>query len=202
MGVQLENGYRMYYEGLSEPCNVNPPAALTAGTRIFSAFSADGRTFEREAGVRVDIGATTGLSAAGHGRVIQNDDGSYRMYFTALRTDNENVPVILSASTSDGLQWTINPQPVLENAHNPTAIQIETTIYLYVDYMTANMLVLESTDGITFTPTTWAEFYDDKGQRIEGVNNADIFDTLDGKFLLYASGQSTNGVAVFQTSPQ
>ena len=196
--IQLANSYRMYYEGRSEPCNVNPPSALTAGTRIFSAYSSDGRSFTRETGVRIDTGATTGLSAAGHGRVIQKDDGSYRMYFTALRSGKENLPIILSASSIDGLLWLIDPQPVLENAHDPTVIQIESTFYLYVDYMTTTMLVLESADAITFTPTAWAEFYDNKGQRIEGVSNADIFATLEGQLLLYASGQATNGVAVFK----
>lgn len=196
--VQVANGYRMYYEGQAEPCNVNPPTSLTPGTRIFSAFSADGRAFTREAGARIEIGAASGLIAAGHGRVIQKDDGSYRLYFTALREGQENVPVILSATSFDGLLWLLDAQPVLENAHDPTALQIENTIYLYVDYMTTNVLVLESDDGATFTPSAWVEFYGENGQRIEGVGDADIFDTLDGQLLLYASGQGTNGVAVFR----
>lgn len=198
--VQLANGYRLYYQGQADPCNVNPPSALTPGARIFSAFSSDGRAFTREAGVRIDIGVPTGLSAAGHGSVIQKDDGSYRLYFTALRSGQENLPVILSATSIDGLLWLIDSQPILENAHDPKAIQIESTIYLYANYMTVNMLVLESTDGVIFTATTWADFYDDKGQRIEDVGDADIFVTPDGQFLLYASGQGTNGVAVFKQS--
>ncbi|MEZ4672489.1 MAG: hypothetical protein R3E39_31695 [Anaerolineae bacterium] len=199
--VQLADGYRMYFEGRPEPCSVKSPDALTPGTRIFSATSTDGRSFSREAGVRIDIDPASGLSAAGHGRVIQKDDGSFLMYFTVLRTGQENLPVILSAISIDGLLWQINPQPLLENAHDPTALQIDDTIYLYVNYMTANVLVLTSGDGIAFSPAKWLEFYNDKGQRLTNIADVDVLDTPDGQFYLYANGDGTNGVAVFkQTS--
>jgi hypothetical protein len=194
--IPVENGYRMYYQGQPDNCNA-PVTALVANARIFSAFSGDGHSFTRDPGVRVDFGATTKLSAAGHGRVIQMDDGSFRMYFTAL-LDKGTTPIIMTATSSDTLAWVVNPKPLLEGAHDPTALQVESTIQLYVSYMTDNVLLLESTDGVTFTPTAWLEFYDAQNNLIPQMGDLDIIDIADGSLVMYGSGIGTKGIATFK----
>jgi hypothetical protein len=77
--AQVANGYRMYYQGRNAPCSAEQPDEATSELRIFSAFSPDGRVFTREPGVRIDIGEVTGLASARHPRVIQVDDGTFRM---------------------------------------------------------------------------------------------------------------------------
>lgn len=196
--IPVANGYRMYYQGQPDNCN-GSVTAIVPNARIFSAFSSNGHDFTRDTGVRVDIGDVTGLSAAGHGRVIQTDDGSFRMYFTALLPDKGAVPYIMSAISIDTLTWVVDPKPLLENGHDPTALQIENTINLYVSYMTDNTLLLQSTDGgQTFTPTAWLEFYDANNNLISGMADIDIIDVPDGSLIIYGSSTGTNGIWTFK----
>lgn len=194
--IQMAEGYRMYYQGQPENCNA-AVTTLALNSRIFSAFSTDGHDFTRDPGIRIDVGSS-GLTAAGHGRVIQTDDGTFRMYFTALLPDKGNTPHIMTAVSVDSLNWQVAPTPLLENAADPTALQIESTIYLYVSYMTANTLLLESTDSVNFTPTAWLEFYDSQNNSIVGINNIDIIDVIDGSLVIYGSGTGINGIATFK----
>ncbi len=193
--IQLSNGYRMFYRGQENPCDrtVEQEADFY---RILSAYSPDGRVFQRESGVRINIGPTTGLSSAATGRTLQLDDGSFRMFFTASLV-NENNVVILRADSDDSLNWNIDLTPIVRDARSPTAIQIDDTIFLYVKYMTDNYLKLESTDGgLTFTPVSWLEFYDADNQRIPGFIWGDVFDLPSGEYVIY--GPSEAGVAIFE----
>ena len=171
---------------------------LAPNSRIFSAFSSDGHKFIRDPGIRVDVGDVTKLGAAGHGRVIQTDDGSFRMYFTALLSDKGTTPYIMTATSIDTIMWTVDAKPLLEAGHDPTALQIESTIQLYVSYMTDNVLLLESTDGVTFKPTAWLEFYDDKNNLITNMSDLDIIDVSDGSLVIYGSGAGTKGILSFR----
>jgi hypothetical protein len=196
--IQVPGGYRMYYQGAASPCTTEPllPTDPQATLRVFSAFSRDGLSFEREPGIRIDAGESAPLASAGHGRVQQLDDGRYRMFFTA-RYHGETTPTILGASSLDGLNWTLDPQPLLRNASSPTFIQIESTLYLYAVYQTDNVIRLESADGVTFRPTQWVEFYDEQGSRLIEVRAPEILETLDGVVYLYASTRGADGIAVF-----
>ncbi|MBI1277790.1 MAG: hypothetical protein GC179_06645 [Anaerolineaceae bacterium] len=196
--IPVVNGYRMYYQGQPDNC-LAPLTGITTNARIFSAFSSDGQSFERDPGIRIDVGDVTGLSAAGHGRVIQTDDGSFRMYFTALLPDKGTTPYIMTAVSIDTLAWVVDPRPLLENAHDPTALQVENTINMYVTFMTENTLLLQSTDGgVTFTPTAWLEFYDSQNELISGMVDVDIIDISDGSLVMYGSGANTGGIWTFK----
>ncbi len=196
--IPVVNGYRLYYQGQADNC-LAPITTIAANARIFSAFSSDGQKFERDSGVRIDVGDVTGLIAAGHGRVIQTDDGSFRMYFTALLPDKGTTPYIMTATSIDTLAWTVDAKPLLENGHDPTALQVENTINLYVSYMTENILLLQSTDsGLTFTPTAWLEFYDAQNNLIAGMSDLDIIDVADGSLVMYGSGVGTKGIWTFK----
>jgi hypothetical protein len=196
--IQVPGGYRMYYQGAASPCTTEPVSPTDPGAtfRVFSAFSRDGLSFEREPGVRIDAGESVPLASAGHGRVQQLDDGRYRMFLTARYRD-ETTPAILGATSLDGLNWTLDPQPLLRNASSPTFIQIESALYLYAVYQTDNVIRLESTDGVTFRPTQWVEFYDEQGSRLIEARAPEIFETLDGVVYLYTSTHGADGIAVF-----
>ena len=195
--IPVINGYRLYYQGQADHCNV-AVTTLTTNSRILSAFSSDGTRFTRDPGIRVDVGDVTGLRSAGHGRVIQMDNGSFRMYFTALLPDKNTTPYIMTATSIDTLVWTVDTKPLLEGAHDPTALQVENTIQLYVSYMTDNVLLLESTDGVTFKPTAWLEFYDTKNILITQMSDLDIIDVPDGSLVIYGSGTGTKGILSFK----
>jgi len=196
--IPVANGYRMYYQGQPDSC-LTPVTTIAANSRIFSAFSSDGLKFERDPGVRIDVGDITGVSAAGHGRVIQTDDGSFRMYFTALLPGKGTTSYVMTATSIDTLAWVVDPKPILENGHDPTALQVENTINMYVSYMTDNTLLLQSTDGgATFIPTAWLEFYDAQNNLITGMTDLDIIDVADGSFVMYGSGANTKGIWTFK----
>ncbi len=198
--IQIAQGYRMYYQAQADLCDgrARQSSDPRPAYRIMSAFSTDGKTFFREPGIRVDIGTATGLSSAGRGSVIQLDDGSYRMYFEASLIGSEDTDRILSASSTDGLNWQVDTQPILEGAHSPAAIQIENTVYIYAHYMTDNVLLLQSADARTFTPAGWIEFYNGQGNRIVEFISGDILDFPDGQLYLFGSGKGLNGIGVFQ----
>lgn len=196
--ILVPGGYRMYYQGTASPCTTEPVSPTDPQTvfRVFSAFSRDGLNFEREPGIRIDAGESAPLASAGHGRIQQLDDGHYRMFLT-VRYHGETTPAVLGAVSPDGLNWTLDPQPVLRNASSPTFIQIESTIYLYAVYQADNIILLESTDGVNFRPTHWVEFYDEQDSRLIEVRAPEIFETLDGILYLYAATRGADGIAVF-----
>jgi len=108
-------GYRMYYT------QILPRAGFPAGandydnstTRILSAYSADGRTWIPEAGVRL----SPQQGGAGEFRVVSPDvapaaDGSgrLRMYFECCPSAGTEPSVLRSAvSTDGGLVWSVEP---------------------------------------------------------------------------------------------
>jgi hypothetical protein len=191
--IAVAGGYRMYYQG-NEDCNPQPNSIPTY--RIFSAFSGDGLSFTRE-GVRVDIGESTGLTQAAHGRVLLLADGRYRMWFSANFTGKNGPADILGATSTDGLTWTLDSAPTIERAHDPTVIRIGDKIYIYTTFLGDNFVILESTDGFAFTPVSWVEFYNAAGERIEEFGDADILLNDDGKLLIYGSGKDAPGLGVY-----
>lgn len=192
--VAMNDGYRMYYQGNAD-CDPRPNSQPVY--RVFSAFSKDGLNFTRE-GVRIDIGNATGLSAAAHGRILKLKDGSYRMYFSANFIGKEQPADVLGATSSDGLTWRLDARPILERAHDPTVIQIQEKIFIYTTFLGDNFVILESSDGYEFTPTTWLDFYGKSGKRIEEFGDADILQLPDGKLLIYGSGKGSQGVGIYE----
>lgn len=91
--VRLPAGeYRMYYEG-------------SGGVMTFkSALSSDGLNFTEEPGDRL-VGTGTENEAVGFSspRVVELQNGTYRMYYTG---ENATTQVLLSAVSADGLAWT------------------------------------------------------------------------------------------------
>ncbi|MBI3914158.1 MAG: hypothetical protein HY327_08250 [Chloroflexi bacterium] len=193
--VALEAGYRMYYQG-DAFCEMKP--GVEHEYRIFSAFSTDGMNFTRE-GVRVDLGAN-GLTQAAHGRVLRLADGTYRMWFSANFAGKNQPADILGASSKDGLTWTLDTKPMLERGHDPTVIKLGNKIYVYTTFLGDNFVILESSDGFNFTPTSWVDFYAKNGARIEEFGDVDILQIATGRLLMYGSGKGSQGVSVMEKS--
>jgi hypothetical protein len=124
------------------------------------------------------------------------------MYFTALLPGKGTTPYIMTATSIDTIAWTVDAKPLLEAGHDPTALQVESTIQLYVSYMTDNVLLLESKDGVNFTPTAWLEFYDAKNNLIPLMSDLDIIDIADGSLVIYGSGVGTKGILSFKQAAQ
>jgi hypothetical protein len=199
--AQVANGYRMYYQGRNAPCDAAQADEATSEFRIFSAFSPDGRVFTREPGVRIEIGEATGLASVRHPRVIQVDDGTFRMFFTGRMAAAPEVDLILSAVSFDAVNWEINTTPIVQNASYPTVTFSDDGLHLYMQFMTDNYLMLNSSDaGATFTPAAWLEFFDSEGNRVTRFGRADILETLDGNMYLYGSGDGASGIRIFQQS--
>ncbi|MBF0344101.1 MAG: VCBS repeat-containing protein [Nitrospirae bacterium] len=192
--IQVENGYRMYYQG-------NANCATTQGSqpiyRVMSAFSTDGLNFVKE-GVRIDIGQSTGLTQAAHGRTCKLSNGKYRMYFSANFIGKDGPADILGATSTDGLTWSLDQKTILDRGHDPTVVIINNTIYLYTTFLGDNFVIMKSEDGYSFAPVSWVEFYNDSGQRIEEFGDADILQLPDGRLLVYGSGKGQKGLGIYE----
>ena len=97
--MQLSDGtYRMYYAGYDYGGDEH--------YRILSAVSADGLTWTKETGVRVDIGGTYDTLETASPEVIQLPDETYIMFY---RGYDGGTGRILSAVSTGGLAWTKEP---------------------------------------------------------------------------------------------
>lgn len=194
--IAVDGGYRMYYQGDANA--VLGDNGTPHEFRIFSAFSTDGLNFTRE-GVRIDIGDSTGLSQAAHGRVIRLADGTYRMYFSANFANTNGPTAILGATSTDGLSWTLDAAPIISGAHDPTVTQVGNKIVMYTSYGGQNLLHLESTDGYHFTPVAWVDPFDASGTALDGVGDVDIL-YVDGRLLMYGTSRGTSVLILEQTA--
>ena len=87
----LGNGtYRMYYPGWSEAPDMHG--------RIFSAVSEDGLQWQKDEGIRLDIGGPRDQTHCSEPCVIDLPDGRYRMFYEAC--DKDRMWRILSATAS------------------------------------------------------------------------------------------------------
>lgn len=189
--VAIEGGYRMYYGG---KCEDNQPD----GYQIYTAFSSDGLSFQDE-GIVIGTGEETGLTFAGHGRILKLKDGTYRMFFSAnTKTMESNEPsAILGAVSSDGIHWTLDAAITLEMGHDPAIIWKDGKAHMYVSFLSRNTLHLISDNGYSFTPVSWMEFYDAEGNRFGDFGDVEALVAQDGSILIYGSGKLENSQTGF-----
>ena len=95
-------GYRMYYTGLG-PAHPDPNVQCY----ILSAHSDDTKTWVKDPGIRIDLHPPHATSRTLCPDVVPLPDKRWRMYFEAR--SGERTTVILSALSSDGLQWELEP---------------------------------------------------------------------------------------------
>ncbi len=108
--IRQGDGYRMYYTGYGSAKTGNDVAGY-----ILSAWSDDGLHWVKDVGVRIDVFEPYANFWTLCPDVIPLPDGRWRMYFEARSKDRPTV--ILSAISTDGLQW--QPEPEVR-VSNPT----------------------------------------------------------------------------------
>ena len=102
--VTLADGtYRMYFMG---DYVLRNDESLW---RIYSATSSDGLHWSQEPGIRIDIGGPSGCVNIGVPEILQLPDGLLRMYYSCSRVLATTGGEILSATSSNGLDWTQDP---------------------------------------------------------------------------------------------
>lgn len=103
--------YRMYYDTFgAEPREMR------------SAASVDGTTWTREPGVRLSA-EDVGSDSFGHAHIV-DFSGLYRMYYETLSD-------IESATSKDGLNWTVEPGPRLFGGRDPFVVQTASGYRMY-----------------------------------------------------------------------
>ena len=160
-------GFRMYYS------QILPRPGFAAGandydnatTRILSAFSSDGKNWVPEPGVRL----SPQEGGAGEFRVVSSEvvpigDGQrLRMYFECCEGSQAVTNSIRSATSSDGLKWTMDPGVrVASEGHNYASPRIvfldEGQCRMYLFDRGLGIISLLSRDGL--------EFHQEPGLRI------------------------------------
>lgn len=200
--VTLPNGtYRMYYSGFD---GIN--------SRILSAISSDGQTWNKEAGVRINIWGP--YVAVYSPEVIRLPNGTYRMYFSA-RSADPLYANIHSAFSADGLSWQIMSGIRIQHggtfdtvlAQNPSLVQNpDGSPFLYPDgryrmYYAGfdgshfRILSASSQDGLSWQKE---KIRLDCGGRYSAnqMNDPEIVQLPDGSFRLFYAG--SNGTATAQ----
>jgi len=160
-------GFRMYYS------QILPRSGFPAGandydnssTRILSAFSRDGRTWVPEPGVRL----SPQEGGAGDFRVVSSEvvpvgDGrQLRMYFECCPGSQAVTNSIRSATSSDGLKWTMDPGVRVESeGHNYASPRI-----VFLDDGRCRMYLFDRGQGIiSLVSGDGLEFHQEPGLRI------------------------------------
>ena len=153
--------FRMYYSQMLPrpgfPAGANDYD--NASTRILSAFSSDGKTWVPEPGVRL----SSQEGGAGEFRVVSSEvvpvgDGSQlRMYFECCEGSQEVTNSIRSATSADGLKWTMDPGVRVESeGHNYASPRIvfldDGRCRMYLVDRGQGIISLLSHDGLEFHP--------------------------------------------------
>ncbi len=192
--VPLAAGFRMYYHGDARwQTRVGEAPIL----RVFSAWSRNGRHFFGE-GVRLDLGDRTGLDLAAHPCVRPMPDGTWRMWFTAVRARSGGRPCVHGASSADGLTWRLDPAPTVDGASDPLVFERAGRWVMFARFGADNVLLLSSPDGLAFHPQAWVEFFDARGLRLAGFVPAEVLDAADGRVRVLGTGDNSRGLGLFE----
>ena len=175
-------------------------------TESVSAVSSDGLIWTKEPGIRVGIGQYAGWGVSSP-EVVRLPDGTYRMYYTGHQTQNvyDNYR-ILSATSSDGINWTqelgirINNDGQYDSryAYAPDIIVLPDGTYrmYYTGLVSGSwyrILSAVSSDGLSWTK--------ESGVRIPPAFNVTSGDTIilsDGTYRMYYSvhGGTSGGAMI------
>ncbi len=148
--VDLPDGrIRMYYKG-ADSMSPGPGQSIH---KIFSAVSSDGLTFEKE-GLRIDSETSGDNGWASVPDAITLPDGRVRIYYVSGSLTEHG---IVSAISSDGLNFVKEPGTRVENLVDPALIKLGDKYLLFaasIDERFATVpkgiYYLESSDGLTF----------------------------------------------------
>jgi hypothetical protein len=164
----VDGSYRLYYTQILPrpgfPAGANDYDNAT--TRILSATSVDGVLWTPEPGVRL----TPQQAGAGEFRVVSaevvpfpGDAGRLRMYFEACAGPQRLASSIRSATSADGLTWTVDPGVRLGgDGGNLSAVRIifldDGRMRMYVNKRGSGIISAVSSDGGTTFSEEGARF--------------------------------------------
>ena len=140
--IKMDDGsYRMYYTAIT-----GTGAEETA--RILSAKSDDGFNFVHEEGVRIDPTEPllVGLRVA-HAWPVRTPDGHIQLFFAGASEEGSG---ILSATSNDGIYFTVNPFPEVEGVpfgispQDPCVVTMDGIQRMYYGIYRGSEIVAES----------------------------------------------------------
>ncbi|MBU1177991.1 VCBS repeat-containing protein [Patescibacteria group bacterium] len=113
--IELDNGSsRLYYTGVSG-------SGSSERSDIFSAVASDGLNFTHENGMRINSTVSPLIgSRAAHAFPIENSAGEIELYFAGATGNGGG---IFSAVSNNGLDFTINPYPQIQELGNSISPQ-------------------------------------------------------------------------------
>jgi hypothetical protein len=166
--LRLADGsWRIYYQsttGMDKPC-------VWA-----SSSSSDGLSFTRDAGVRLDLGSSTDLTFAGHGRVWMGRDGRLRGLYSGNTSDDTGPSDIGTFVSDDGLAFTIVAPHAFPEGHDPAAfVEADGTVTVVFSYLLDGFdMTRTSDDGATWTATERLVLLDVDGSPIVSAKAGDF----------------------------
>ncbi len=192
-------GYRMYYSQMLPrpgfPAGANDYDNVS--TRILSAYSQDGQDWVPEPGVRL----SPQEGGAGEFRVVSSEvvpvsDGrQLRMYFECCAGSQAVTNSIRSATSADGLKWTMDPGVRVESeGHNYASPRI-----VFLDDGRCRMYLFDRGQGIiSLVSRDGLEFHREPGLRIaqDGAHDtlcafaSEIVRVVGAGYVMYYAGYS------------
>jgi hypothetical protein len=172
--------------------------------RWISATSSDGLTFTRDEGTRLDIGASTGLTFAGHGRVWRGRDGKLHGLYSGNTSDDTGPSDVGSLISDDDLALTVVKPHVFPEGHDPAAYQeADGTVTAVYSYLLEGFdFARTSDDGATWTTPKRLSMLGEDGQPIDSAKAGDMALTRlpSGRYILF-SNWSDGAIRSFQPAP-
>jgi hypothetical protein len=192
-------GYRMYYSQMLPrpgfPAGANDYDNAT--TRILSAFSHDGQTWISEPGVRL----SPQEGGAGDFRVVSSEvvpvsDGRLlRMYFECCAGSQAVTNSIRSATSADGLKWTMDAGVRVESeGHNYASPRIvfldKGCCRMYLFDRGQGIISLVSNDGLKFHPEPGLRIAQDGTYDTLCAFASEIVRVVGAGYVMYYAGYS------------
>lgn len=211
------SSYRMYFG----------TAQNASSQGIGSALSLDGLNFTLDPGLRITTAqAGVGASLAVDGQipslssasVIQLSNGTYRMYFSTIYQNPTGAAAIApdfieSATSTDGLTWTIDPGVrigagapyITSSAEHPFAfVNSDGSVTLFFGREpsgptdpASGLYYATSTDGLTFTSETQLLSQGEFGQIDNTPVDSSVIKLPSGQLILYSADDVQTGPNVY-----
>lgn len=163
--------------------------------RILSAISLDGINWQREPGVRIDVGLGKSFGMAYYPHVVELSNGMRRMYFYgSSRGKTEWRSGIYSAISQDGLGWQLEPGVRLEahgaNFMSPVVQKVDNELwrmyFVEIDSgQTGRLFSAVSADGMSWTREEDARIDPGDIAGAESVLDGSLARTADGDYRMY-----------------
>jgi hypothetical protein len=177
-----DGGFRMFYGSNS---GIDTPA------RMKSAVSSDLLSF-RDEGLVFDVGPSSGLSFAGHGRAARQPDGTYLMLFSGnFIGENDREPSdVIRAVSRDGLSWSVADRHLFLRGHDPALVRLaDGKLAAVFSYLKESLRASTSADGVTWSEAEDLVLLDEAGAPVPEIHgDVCLVRMPDGRLRMYSNG--------------